>query len=339
MAGEAYPIDVSSGSPSYTSAEMRQIDSALLLNGTADAFGARGGSRPGAGMVVSAASLAWAVTAGAFIAYPRFSASQGPYRVTFPATENGSYNSPHATFSRRDILSVVIDDAGAGDGSGARQARIVYTAGTASASPVSPSVPARGTLLATIVVPPAGSPTIIQGQFAVAAGGVLPVADATEAGALTKHDGMLWWRSDTDAVWGYSGSADVFVGGKQQRAWETFRSTNPATTSGYAAGSYIGLVTQNLPSTAPAGRYSVTFTLTANAPSNTGGSLRVLAGATNLSNDCQFPVGVATNMQTFRRTFVHTGGSLSISASHNAGAAVTLFDAATGIVVEYLGPE
>ena len=196
MAGEAWPIDASSGAPSYTGAELRGIDSTLLLNGTADSFGARGGRRPGAGMVVTASALAWSVTAGAFIAYPRFSATQGPYRVTFAATEAGAYTAPHATWSRRDILSVVIDDAGAGDGSGQRQARIQYTAGTASASPVSPAVPARGTLLATLVVPPAGSPTVLAGPVAVAAGGVLPVGSQAEEDALTQHQGLTVLRTD-----------------------------------------------------------------------------------------------------------------------------------------------
>lgn len=212
MAGEAWPIDASSGAPSYTAAESRQIDSTLLLNGTADSFGARGGRRPGAGMVVTASALAWSVTAGAFIAYPRFSATQGPYRVTFAATEAGAYTAPHATWSRRDILSVVIDDAGAGDGSGARQARIVYTAGTAAASPVSPAVPARGTLLATLVVPPAGSPTVLMGPLAVAAGGTLPVADAAERATLTGYAGLTVYEVATKRYYIHNGTTWDLLG-------------------------------------------------------------------------------------------------------------------------------
>ena len=177
-------MDASGGVPSTTAAEHRMQQSALLLNGTADPFGARGGTRPGAGMVVTASALAWSVTAGAFVAYPRFSASQGPYICEFPATEAGAYSAPHASFTRRDILYVIVDDAGAGDGSGARQARVAYLAGTASASPVSPAVPARGTLLATLVVPPSGSPTVIPGPMAVAAGGILPIAAAELAGIV-----------------------------------------------------------------------------------------------------------------------------------------------------------
>ena len=139
--------------------------------------------------------------------------------------------------------------------------QIVYTVGTASASPVSPAVPARGTLLATLVVPPAGSPTVISGPYAVAAGGVLPVADMAERDGLFAHEGLTVWVADVDQVWTYTGSAWTFVGGKMVRVWENLRSTSPTAFDSYPSGSFIGLLSYTLPSTAPQGRYTVDVVL------------------------------------------------------------------------------
>lgn len=342
MTGTAWPIDASAGAPSYTGALQRHLDSPLLMNGTADSFGVTGGQRGGAGTVVTASALAWSMTAGAFIAYPRYSATQGPYRVDFAGTEAGAYSAPHATYSRRDILSVVIDDAGAGDGSGARQARVVYTAGTASASPVSPAVPARGTLLATLVVPPSGAPTVIMGPVAVAAGGILPVADQAERLALTAYDGMVVWQSDLDQLWGYTASAWTFLGGKMVRVWENLRSTSPSATDSYPSGSFTGLLTYTLPATAPQGRYLVDVLLSLYGTAATTGNIRVLVGATNISYDDRFDV-LSTSLitkQTWMGSFVHAGGAAIVGVQHlGSSGTITVANSGAKLRITYVGPE
>lgn len=205
MAGKAVAIDASGGAPAYAAVDWRQAQAALLSNGTADAFGARGGRRPGAGCVVTMTSTtAWQMTAGAFVAYPRFSATQGPYLVTFSANETGTITTPNATNPRIDLLVVTIDDAGASDGSGARQGRVQYVVGTAASSPVAPAVPARSTLLATLNVPVSGggTATVTMGPMAVAAGGILPVRTASERTAIAApHDGLAVADGDTGRLW------------------------------------------------------------------------------------------------------------------------------------------
>lgn len=212
MTGEAWPIDASAGAPSYTAAEGRQLFSAYLQNTTADGFGVRAGRRPGAGMVATCpTSTTYQVTPGAYIAYPRFSATQGPYLCQFGANETGSVTAAHASLPRKDILYVSVDDASAGDGSGNRRAQVLYLAGTPNASPVAPAVPARGNLLATITVPQSGggSPSVVMGPMGVAAGGVLPVADPTDRTSLTGYAGLRVYEISTGREWTHNGSGWV----------------------------------------------------------------------------------------------------------------------------------
>lgn len=198
MAGEAWPIDASSGAPSYTAQEGRQLFSPYHLNTTTDAFGVRAGRRIGAGMVATCpTTTTWQVTPGAYVAMPANAALQGPYLAQFGSNQTGTVNAQVAN-PRIDILQVRIDDAGAGDGSGARQAIIVYKAGTASGSPVAPALDARCNLLATINVPATGggSPTVTMGPVTVSAGGLLPVPNSTDMAAIAHAYGLTIIRSD-----------------------------------------------------------------------------------------------------------------------------------------------
>jgi hypothetical protein len=211
------PIDASAGSPSYTAQQTRQAFSALSANGTARPLGAQSGIAAGAIPVMTASSTTWSVGAGSFIIDAAFTTTQAPYLVSNDAAVTGSVTAANASYGRYDILYVQISDT-AIDGSGSRNAQILYLAGTAASSPVAPATPARSLLLATIFVPVSGggAPTLsLNPVFTVANGGLLPVANSTNRGTLitNPYDGMPIYRQDTNRIEIYNGSS-----------WDTFSS-------------------------------------------------------------------------------------------------------------------
>jgi hypothetical protein len=84
-------------------------------------------------------------------------------------------------------------------GSGATTAPVLYTAGTPSASPVAPTLPARSFLVGTISVPVSGggSPTVVlnPARF-VAAGAPLPIESQAAQDALTQYPASEIIRTD-----------------------------------------------------------------------------------------------------------------------------------------------
>jgi hypothetical protein len=111
----------------------------------------------------------------------------------------GTPVAPDATYPRKDIYFIRVNDSSAGDGSGLKSAPVEYLAGTPNASPVAPALPARSFLVATVTVPQAGagSPTVLvnPARF-VAAGGTLPVFSQAEQDALVPFDGFRVQRLD-----------------------------------------------------------------------------------------------------------------------------------------------
>jgi len=115
------------------------------------------------------------------------------------ANVTGAVTAADATYARKDIVYILVNDSTAGDGSGAVNANPVYLAGTASASPVAPTVPPRGFLVGTITVPAAGggSPSVVRNPAVyVAAGAPLPVSSQAERDALSLYDGLMVQRLD-----------------------------------------------------------------------------------------------------------------------------------------------
>jgi hypothetical protein len=110
----------------------------------------------------------------------------------------GTPVAPDATYPRKDIYFIRVNDSSAGDGSGLKSAPVEYLAGTPNASPVAPALPARSFLIATVTVPQAGagSPTVLvnPARF-VAAGGIQPASQAERA-ALSPYDGLTVRRTD-----------------------------------------------------------------------------------------------------------------------------------------------
>lgn len=205
------PIDVSAGAPTYTAQQSRQAWSAHLLNGTSRPLGAVSGRRPGLGLSVTATSSTWTVQPGAAVIDPGFTTAQAPYEMSSDAVVTGPVTAANASNPRIDIVYVQVNDTVI-DGSGLRNAQILYLAGTAAASPVAPTLPARSLLLATINVPTlgGGSPTTsAYPNWSVSAGGVLPVSNGTFRDAIltNPYDGQVVYDQTLNAVEVYDGGA------------------------------------------------------------------------------------------------------------------------------------
>lgn len=208
------PMDASGGLPTYSASNERQADAALYGGGSGLALGARSGFRPGAGNVLTVSSTTWTLTPGAAIITPGAATAQGSYRWSSDANSTGAITAADATYARKDIVYIQINDSSSGDGSGALTAPVLYLAGTPSAAPVPPDLPPRSFLVGTITVPQAGggSPTAARNPATfVAAGATLPVSSQAVQDALVPYEGMRIRRMDLgfDAV--YNGTR--WVGG------------------------------------------------------------------------------------------------------------------------------
>jgi hypothetical protein len=115
------------------------------------------------------------------------------YGWSSDANVTGSVTAADATYARKDIVYIQINDLSAGDGSGALSAPVQYLAGVPSASPAAPALPARSFLVGTINVPVSGggSPTVTlnPARFA-AAGGVLPLTLAERDALTSPYNGL-----------------------------------------------------------------------------------------------------------------------------------------------------
>lgn len=208
------PMDASGGLPTYSASNERQADAALYGGGSGLALGARSGFRPGSGNVLTVSSTTWTLTPGAAIITPGAATAQGSYRWSSDANSTGPITAADATYARKDIVYIRVNDSSSGDGSGALTAPVLYLAGTPSATPVAPDLPSRSFLVGTITVPQSGggSPTVVRNPAVfVAAGGVQPIADQAEQDTLVPYKGLRIRRMDLgfDAV--YNGTR--WVGG------------------------------------------------------------------------------------------------------------------------------
>lgn len=167
----------SGGSPAYDATELRVIDS-MFATYDGNPLGGRDGVRPGGtglNVSLSGSPANWNVAPGVACVSGISSGVLGVYVVPVTATESGALTAADATFARKDILVLKVEDAEAGDAN--RQASVAYLTGTPSATPSAPAVPAKSLLLATIDVPKtgAGSPAVTQNtKYTVASGGILP---------------------------------------------------------------------------------------------------------------------------------------------------------------------
>ena len=202
-----------------TAQQERQARAAGHGGGSGRQLGGRSGFRVGTpSTVLTASSTTWTLGPCAAMLDPGASLHQGMYGWSSDANVTGPVTAADATYDRKDIVYIQVNDSSAGDGSGATSAPVLYLAGTASASPAAPSLPARSFLVGTITVPKAGggSPTVsLNTARYVAAGAALPVFSLAERDALTTYDGLTVRRMDlsSDPLQWWSATANKWLSG------------------------------------------------------------------------------------------------------------------------------
>lgn len=183
-----------------TAQQFRQANAAAYGGGAGRPLGGRSGFRVDTpANILTATATTWTLGPCSAMIDPGASTHQGMYGWATDANITGSVTAADATNARKDIVYIQMNDSSAGDGSGAKTANVAYLAGSATATPVAPALPARSFLVGTIDVPKAGAGapvvTLNPARF-VAAGGVLPVSSAAERDALVKYDGLTVKRMD-----------------------------------------------------------------------------------------------------------------------------------------------
>lgn len=183
-----------------TAQQFRQANAARNGGGAGRPLGGRSGFRVDTGStVLSASSTTWTLTPCSAMIDPGATTHQGMYGWSSDANVTGSVTAADATYARKDIVYIQVNDSSAGDGSGATTAPVLYAAGTPSATPTAPALTARQFLVGTITVPQSGggSPTVAlnPARFATA-GAPLPVYSQAERDALVDFDGSMIQRRD-----------------------------------------------------------------------------------------------------------------------------------------------
>ena len=200
-----------------TAQQKRQGSAAQYGTGFGRVLGGRSGFRVGtASTVLVATTTTWTLKPCAAMIDPGATTHQGMYGWSTDADVTGPVTAADATYGRKDIVYIQINDSSAGDGSGATTAPVLYLAGTPSASPAAPALPPRSFLLGTITVPVAGggSPTVaVNPARFVAAGGVLPVASLAER-PTAPYVGQQVCRLDRD------GWVQTYTGMNTTSGWE-----------------------------------------------------------------------------------------------------------------------
>lgn len=195
------PMDAAEGLdlPAYSAQNERQANAVMYGGGSGLALAAKAGFRPGTGNVLSATSTTWTLQPCAIMITPKASTAQGSYRWASDQNATGAVTAANATYPRKDIVYVQVNDSSSGDGSGALTAPVLYLAGTPSATLEAPDLPERSFLVGTITVPQvgAGSPTVVRNPAVfVSAGGIQPVSGLSERADLSAYDGLAVRRMD-----------------------------------------------------------------------------------------------------------------------------------------------
>jgi len=199
-----------------TAQQERQAKAPQHGGGSGRQLGGRSGFRVGTpSNILTANATTWTLGPCSIEIDPGASVDQGMYgwanSSNFTGTGAQGVQAADATYDRKDIVYIQINDPSAGDGTASLSYNPQYLAGTASATPTAPALPPRSFLVGTITVPKAGggSPTVVRNPAVyVAAGAPLPVSSLAERDALTVFDSLTvrrmdltgdplqWWSAD-----------------------------------------------------------------------------------------------------------------------------------------------
>lgn len=191
----------------YNQVEMRALDSGLLAH-NADPIAPMAGVIHGMNVTVDAARVATVQQGSAVLAPNPVSATLAGYRaVVAGVLPSEELDAPDGTYSRRDIVCLEIRDP---DISGSEKgAFLVTVAGSPDPSPVAPTPAAGQLLLAEVLVPVSGAPTVIdRRRFTSAAGAIIPCTSVTRpASGPHLRPGQAIFETDTGVTYVWSGSA------------------------------------------------------------------------------------------------------------------------------------
>jgi len=183
-----------------TGQQERQARAAQHGGGSGRQLGLRSGFRVGTpSNILTATSTTWTLGPCAAEIDPGASVYQGGYGWSSDANVTGAMTAADATYARKDIVYIQINDPTAGDGTGTLSYAPQYLAGPADGTNAPPTLPPRSFLVGTISVPVAGggSPTVVRNPATyVAAGAPLPVYSQAERDALSLYDGLMVQRLD-----------------------------------------------------------------------------------------------------------------------------------------------
>jgi len=228
-----------SGGPELTAAEWRQTDTALFVRDTNDLVvsGVRGGAVTNTGFSATIAPLTVVVQS---------TAALGAYIAAFPAGAAElakTISAAHATLPRVDAIDVKIYDHEA-DASGLRGADIVYTAGTAAASPVAPTFTGVGVRLGTFAVPASGggNPVWTMNPALIGYAGAGGILDTAGHPSNPRTPTVIYNRS-TGALEYWNGTAWItLLGGSAPVVAATTTDETITSTSFVAGGTPLGAV-------------------------------------------------------------------------------------------------
>lgn len=317
MVDTIYPANAVTGAPSYSGRMLRQSGSAAFGGATsARPLGARSGVRPGTSVTtVTASSTTWSCGAFAGVADVQAAAEAGPYTFAFDAATSGAVTAADASSPRVDIVYVQINDPSESDGSTVPAATRLYLAGVPAAAPVAPATPARSFVVANINVPISGggSPTVSWvAPYAVAAGGVLPVASSAGYPA-NAHEGFIVDDAALDALVRFNGSAWVRV----------VPAETLADVVTFGAGWTATNTTNHKPRLRMVGKQVFLYgAITAGAGASISNMLTVPVAFQPPTTGSRF-VGSAVSSQVNIGEYMITGGVLSIPAGYYTGAVTT----------------
>lgn len=232
MSGYALPIG---GGSTFSGRQDRQSRSNLWTPG-ATGLQVSPGVRPGPGLDVTVASGTITVTPGVAVVQSAASSLAGAYSAWTDANFTATLTAADATNPRSDLVYLRVRDTDE-DASGFRDCTPVYVAGTAAASPVTPSIPGStsGVVLGVITVPKSGggSPTVSYATrpYSVAIGGIQPLQSGQLA-ANGLYVGQARYNTVRAMIETWNGSAWVAQGD-----WVTYTPTWTAATTNPTLGS------------------------------------------------------------------------------------------------------
>lgn len=208
------PIAGPAGNPvEVTAAQWRRLDvGSTMMHETHD-VAVRSGVCAGLSATVSGMTVT--VVPGSALVTPAVT-TNGSYRVSVGSATALTLNARDATYTRQDLIVLRVQDSEI-DGSGQYLGSLVVVAGTPSAAPAPPAVPAGTLPLWVAVVPPSGTVTLVdRRQYTSSLGGVLTCTSGTLPVGSSLRPGQMVYETDTSIVRTWTGTAWQIVAAPNQ---------------------------------------------------------------------------------------------------------------------------